>query len=114
MKIKKEILEEVPVFSPGGRLDASSSGRFKTRMAEEILPGGKLLIDLTGLEFLDSSGIGALISIHRKSTASGGEVKLVCLNDRIRQVLALTRADRLFDIYDDPQAGARSFRRGQT
>jgi len=109
MKLNKEILKTRPVFSPEGRLDASNAGLFKSRLNEEITAEKEIVIDLSRLEFLDSSGIGALISIHRKCDKERGGLKLVCQHDRIRKVLELTRADRLFDIYDEAEAAAGSF-----
>jgi anti-sigma B factor antagonist len=114
MKINKKTIGDVVVFKPEGRLDASNASSFKKNIADETPPESKIVIDLSDLEFLDSSGIGTLISIHRKCSGKDGGLKFVCLHDRIRQILELTRADRLFDIYDDTETAARSFQRKQT
>ncbi|MDG3439576.1 STAS domain-containing protein [Nitrospirillum amazonense] len=83
-----------------GRLDAAIAVRFKdTFLAQELSPG-PVLIDMTGVSFIDSSGLGALISIvkHLKLPGRPG----ICgLQPSVKTMFSLTRMDRVFAIYPD-------------
>lgn len=58
----------------------------------------QLDIDLSGMTFLDSSGLGALISLHKSMRSQNGTVRLVNPSSTVRQILELTRLHRVFEI----------------
>jgi anti-sigma B factor antagonist len=58
-------------------LDASTARAFKDAMKPLLIQDAKLVIDLSSVEFIDSSGLGALVSCHRQAHTTGGEIKLV-------------------------------------
>ncbi len=113
MKIYQKILEDVCIIIPHGRLDASNTHYIQKSLSEEAEKEGRVVMDLSSLEFLDSSGLGAIISLLRRVKKNDGDMKLVCPADKIRRVFELTRADRMFDIYDDCEVAAKSFPRGK-
>lgn len=86
------------VVALSGRLDALA---MKKIHFEELLPaleGKECLLDLTSLEFIDSSGLVALFRIQRHLEKSGGTCALYAPNDSVRQLLQMTRLDRMFTI----------------
>jgi anti-sigma B factor antagonist len=58
----------------------------------------RLVVDLSDVGFVDSAGIGLLVTAHRRAEQSGGRLVLTGVNDVVAHVLALTRTDRLLSI----------------
>lgn len=67
------------------------------------LPDGyqRLDVDLSGVTFLDSSGLAALIRLHRRAEQDGGAMRVVALTPHLRNVLRMTAMDRLFTLPPD-------------
>lgn len=58
------------------------------------------VFDLTAVDFMDSAGLGALIAALKRITENGGDMKLACLQKKPRMVFEITRAYKVFEIYD--------------
>ncbi len=69
----------------------------------------RLLIDFSQTGYIDSSGLGALVSISRRIREAGGELRLSGLNEDLRSLFELTKLDTLFTIADTPQQALASF-----
>jgi anti-sigma B factor antagonist len=85
----------------------STFKRTITRLIEE----GKvhLLVDLKGVGFLDSSGLGALVRALTNSQKEGGQTKLLHAGPQIRKLLEMTRLDSVFEIHEDIETAVSSF-----
>jgi anti-sigma B factor antagonist len=92
-------------------LDAGNAGEFKRDMAPLIDAHAKLVIDLSRLRFVDSSGLGAFISCLRKLNAKGGDLKLCGMSKQVRAVFELVRMHRVFDILGTKEEAVRAFER---
>ena len=79
-------------------LDASNSDEFKRAIAPLLEAHPNLVLDLSRLRFVDSSGLGAFISCLRKVNAKGGDLKLYGMTKPVRAVFELVRMHRVFDI----------------
>ncbi|CDQ53842.1 unnamed protein product [Klebsiella pneumoniae] len=91
------------------RLDASVVQAFKQQVLEAIDPDTKnVLLDLNHVDFIDSSCLGALVSIL-KSVNGQGELALCSLNDTIKNLFKLTRMDRIFSIKETRQDALNAF-----
>ncbi len=69
----------------------------------------KLLIDFSKTGYIDSSGLGALVSISKKVREQGGELRLSGLNEDLRSLFELTKLDTLFAIADSPAQALAGF-----
>lgn len=84
-----------------GELDAYHSIEFKEKMIEAIKGNGKkALIDMTGLSYIDSAGLGALVSLLKRSSESSKELRIFGLKGNVKKVFELTRLNRVFKIFD--------------
>jgi anti-sigma B factor antagonist len=92
-------------------LDASNAGEFKRGMTPVIDATTKLVLDLSRLRFVDSSGLGAFISCLRKLNAKGGDLKLCGMSKQVRAVFELVRMHRVFDIFATTEDAIRAFAR---
>ena len=69
----------------------------------------RLLIDFSRTGYIDSSGLGALVSISKRIREAGGELRLSGLNDDLRSLFGLTKLDTLFAITETPEQALTSF-----
>jgi anti-sigma B factor antagonist len=69
----------------------------------------KVLLNLGEVSYIDSSGIGELVSAFTSVTNSGGQLKLLNLTKRVRDLLQITKLYTVFEVYDDEAAAVRSF-----
>lgn len=90
------------------RLDAAIAIQFKDRMREVLLqPAPRVVLDLAAVEFLDSSGLGALVAVM-KGLAPGRKLELLGLSANVEKVFRLTRMDSVFAITPAaPRGGLR-------
>lgn len=85
------------------RLDASVAPAFKQAVVDTLEGGDKrLLVDLAGVEFLDSSGLGALVSIL-KALGAQGSMAVCGAQGAVLSLFKLTRMDKVFTLYPDRQ-----------
>jgi anti-sigma B factor antagonist len=101
MQLKISEKEETVIITvEEERMDAHNSGNLKERMLQ-LFDEGKcqLVIDLTAVRFIDSSGLGALVSGFKNASARDGSLKLCCLQPQVRSMFELTRLHRVFEIF---------------
>lgn len=91
-----EVDEDGPhmVCRPVGELDAFTIAPFRERLAS-LASGRDVVIDLCGVPFMDSAGLGALIGGIRRVREAGGEVAVVCDRTAVLRLLHTTRFDRM-------------------
>ena len=92
------------------RMDAHNSGDLKEQMLQ-LFDEGKcnLIIDLSAVRFIDSSGLGALVSGFKNASAREGNLKLCCLQPQVRSMFELTRLHRVFEIFNTLDEALNSF-----
>ena len=69
----------------------------------------KIILNLAGVEYIDSSGVGELVSSYTTVRNAGGELKLLNLTQKVQDVLYVTKLYTVFDIKDDEFTAVRSF-----
>ena len=74
-----------------------------------MAPGAKLVFDMNALRFVDSSGLGALLSCLRQVHSSGGDLKLCEMAKTVRALFELVRMHRIFEIYSSREEALRSY-----
>jgi anti-sigma B factor antagonist len=96
--------ERVMVVWPSGRLDLGSASTFREEVRQLVESGvASLVIDLTGVSFIDSSGLGAVISGLRLTRQAGGDLRLACAKAQVLEVLSLTGLDKILSLYATPE-----------
>jgi len=102
-------LEKSGILKVSKRLDASSVGEFKVAAVSLISSPDMrgLVLDFSETAFLDSAGLGALVSILKNVSQSGGKrLALASLSPHVRQIFELTKLYRLFEIYNNAEEAA--------
>lgn len=94
---------------PVRELDAGNAGEFKRAMGSLSESAVKVVLDLKRLEFIDSSGLGAILSSLRQLAARGGDLKLCCTTRHVRAAMELVRMHRIFAIYESQEEAVAAF-----
>lgn len=90
-------------------LDASNSKEFKESVTPLLNRNKNVVFDMSRLEFVDSSGLGAILSCLRKLNADGGELKLCEITKPVRSLFELVRMHRVFDVFNTKKEALDSF-----
>ncbi len=110
MEVLVETAKDVTVVSvPVDELDAGNVADFKREIAPVLRTNTRVVLDLSRLRFIDSSGLGAILSCLRQLRANGGELKLCGLSKQVRAAFELARMHRIFDIQATQEDAVRAF-----
>ena len=92
------------VVEVGGEIDVYTAPRLRETLISLVNSGNyHLVIDLEGVEFLDSTGLGVLVGGLKRVRAHDGTIDLVCTQARILRIFRITGLDNVFSIYDSVQ-----------
>ena len=102
--------EGVTILSLKGRITTGESSSFRDRIAELVASGRtKLVLDLAEIDYIDSTGLGGLVICFTQAQRAGGSLKLLKVNRRNVELLALTRLHTVFEVYVEEQDAVNSF-----
>ena len=110
MQLAVEAIGTVAVVTiPVEDLDGTNADEFKQDIAPVLATHAKVVLDLSRLVFVDSAGLGAMISCLRKLNARGGDLKLSGMSTGVRAVVELVRMHRVFDILATKEEAVQAF-----
>ncbi len=92
-----------------GRLDAYNSSELKSYFDQVSLDTTNHIFEMGGCEFIDSTGLGTIVACLKAASQNGGDIRLANLQDKPRMVFDITRAYKIFHIFDDLDAALLSF-----
>ncbi len=97
--------EGVRVVELSGEVDLESSPAARQVLLDAVAAGGPLLVDLSGVDYIDSSGIASLVEAFQAARSRGTRFGLVAVSPAAMRVLRLARLDRVFEIHEDLEEG---------
>jgi anti-sigma B factor antagonist len=107
MEIRERVVEGVSILDLSGKIILGEGDvQIKNRIKDLLADGQRrILLNLGDVSYIDSAGLGALISGYTTTRREGGQLKLVNLTKRIQDLLAITKLITVFDTYDaEPEA----------
>lgn len=103
---------QIPVIVLSGEVDVFTAPQLKQQMIALLDSGvANLVVNLTGVEYLDSTALGVLIGGLKRMRERDGDVVLVCPGARVRRVFEITGLDKIFDIYSSDDEAWRALRK---
>jgi len=97
-------LGEATVVQVVGDVDLNRSAEFQRALLDVLADcPGKIVVDLSGVPYMDSSGVASLVKLLSRARRTGVSLYLVGLNDRVRSIFEITRLDSVFDIFATEQ-----------
>ena len=101
---------DVAIVDVEGQLVVSNRQDLKQRVLDEVEKGTtKVLVDFAHAGYIDSSGLGVLVSLSKKIREQGGDLRLANLNEDLRTLFELTKLDTLFQISKTREHALESF-----
>ena len=111
VKLTTRQVGDVTVIDANGRITlGEGSSTFRDTIKDLTARGNKkLLLNLGDVSYIDSSGIGEMVSGFTSVTNQGGELKLLNLNKRVKDLLQITKLYTVFEVFEDEAAAVPSF-----
>ena len=110
MTIDTRTSGSVTVLDIHGKITIEVTAQVRKAVADLLEAGRKnMLLNLGDVSFMDSSGIGELVRSHYSVTREGGQVKLLNLTKKIKELLAITKLLTIFECYEDEVEAVASF-----
>lgn len=115
MDIKERVVEGVSVLDISGKIVLGEGDlQIKDRIKDLLSDGQRrILLNLGDVSYIDSAGLGALISGYTTVKREGGQLKLVNLTKRIKDLLAITKLITVFDTYENEKEATDSYTASQ-
>lgn len=112
LNIKERQAGDVTVLDMDGRITIGEGSVALRTTIRRLLEEGKkkILLNLGGVGYIDSSGIGELVSSFTAINKEGGQLKMLKLTQKLRDLLAITKLLTVFDVYDDEAEALNSFK----
>ena len=108
MGFQVEKVNDVLVVDVEGQLIVGNRQELKQKVLEELERGElKFVVDFERTGYIDSSGLGVLVSLSKKVREQGGELRLANLNEDLKTLFELTKLDTLFQIADSREAALK-------
>ncbi len=107
--MEKQSEEPVIVSVSLEKLDMSTSNEFKRMMSPIMRDSKQVVLDMDAVAFVDSSGLGAILSCLRELSSEGGDLKLCRVQKRVRVMFELVRMHRILSILNTPEEAVQAF-----
>ena len=111
MKFTLKVVGDVCVLKLDGKFMAAGDSFFLREKIKNVLSMGiqKLLIDMDSVPYIDSTGVGFLVSSHTSISQEGGHLKLLKVKPKILEVFKLMNLLKVFEIFEDDETAMKSF-----
>ena len=112
MKVQTRQVDGVTILDLSGRITLGEGSVMMRDTVRDLLAKGnkKIVLNLQDVNYIDSSGIGELVSAFTTAKNQGAAVKLLGLTKKVKDVLQLTKLYTVFDVHSDEKTALRSFR----
>jgi len=113
MKFTTRVVDGIPILDLSGRITLGEGSVTLRDAVKDVLSKGSknILLNLANVDYIDSSGLGELVSAYTTVKNQGGELKLLSLTAKVHDLLQITKLYTVFDIKDDETSAVGSFAR---
>jgi anti-sigma B factor antagonist len=112
LRMSTRSVEGVVVVDCSGRLVfGEESASLRELVRQMLAQSPKVVMNLRDVNYIDSGGLGTLVSLYTTARNAGGAVKLARLNQRVGDLLQLTKLLTIFEVFEDEETAAKSFKK---
>lgn len=111
MKFSVQQRDEVVIITVDGEMVGGPDATLLSEKLRDLIDDqrNKIIVDMAKVNFMNSSGLGILIGGLTTVRNSGGDIKVLHLANKLRELLRITKLDRVFEIYEDEEEAIDSF-----
>jgi anti-sigma B factor antagonist len=112
LRMSTRSVEGVLVVDCSGRVVfGEESASLRDTVKKLLAQSPKVVMNLREVNYIDSGGLGTLVSLYTSARNAGGAVKLARLSQRVGDLLQITKLLTIFEVFDDEEAAAKSFKK---
>jgi anti-sigma B factor antagonist len=112
LRMSTRTLDGVMVVDCSGRIVfGEESATLRDTIKKVLTQSPRVVLNLAEVSYVDSGGLGTLVSLYTTARNAGGAMKLARLTQRVGDLLQLTKLVSIFEVFDDEQVAARSFKK---
>lgn len=110
MELAENATDRYVVIAPTGHFNLVSAPSTKAHIDALVAAGQtRIVVDLSGVDYIDSSGLGALIGALKSARQASGDLRVAAAGEQVKAVLALTNIDRILAPFDTVEAAAHGW-----
>ena len=110
LKLTTRTQDGVTVILCNGRIVfGEESSQLRDLVKSTLAQSKKIVLNLGGVSYIDSGGLGVLVALYTSARGSGGDIKLANLTQRVGDILQITKLSTIFEVYDGEQKAINSF-----
>ena len=111
LKLSTRIVDGIAVLDCAGRIVFGDESSLLRDVAKKLINENKrIVLNLSGLNYIDSGGLGTLVSLFTTAQKAGGSIKLANLTERVGDLLQVTKLLTVFEVYDSEAKALDSYR----
>ena len=113
LRINTRTIDGVLIVDCHGRLVfGEESANLRDTVKKLINENKNIVLNLSGVSYIDSGGLGTLVALYTSAQTNGGKIKLASLTPRVGDLLQVTKLVTIFEVYDNEDQAVQSFRKG--
>ena len=113
LKLTTRTVQDILVLNCDGRIVfGEESAELRDSVKTLIAQNKKIVLNLGGVSYIDSGGLGTLVALYTTAHNSGGSIKLCNLTQRVGDLLQVTKLLTIFEVYETEEEAIQSFRKG--
>ncbi|HXP16177.1 MAG TPA: STAS domain-containing protein, partial [Terriglobales bacterium] len=113
LKLSTRVVKGVTIVDCNGRIVfGEESALLRDTLKKLIAENSQIILNLGGVTYIDSGGLGTLVALYTTAHNAGGSVKLANLTQRVGDLLQVTKLLTVFEVYDSEEKALESFHKG--
>jgi anti-sigma B factor antagonist len=113
LRLSTRTVDGITVVDCDGRLVfGEESANLRDTVKSLLSQNNQLVLNLGGVNYIDSGGLGTLVALYTTARSAGGAIKLAALTQRVGDLLQVTKLLTVFEVYDSVEEAVQSFRKG--
>src|SRR5882672_3180607 len=113
LKLTTRTVQGILVVNCDGRIVfGEESAELRDTVKKLVTQSNQIILNLGGISYIDSGGLGTLVALYTTAHNAGGSVKLVNLTQRVGDLLQVTKLLTVFEVYDSEEKAIESFKTG--
>ena len=110
LRLSTRTIDGVLIVDSGGRIVFGEESASLRDSVKKLIPGNKnIVLNLGGVNYIDSGGLGTLVALYTTANNAGGSIKLANLTQRVGDLLQVTKLLTVFQVYDSEEQAVQSF-----